>query len=158
MPVTKKLRYALDEDQHTANWEAGADVEYEEALPVDFAEALDVEQDVGADPEYEDIAQVPADEVADPDYEDTTAEPESAAAAAEAEAPLLIAARQQDKGFGYELGRAVQPVTQAQPYPVVWRGYLKERHPVTGLLYRVPVYRLADGFWDCYREDELRAA
>jgi hypothetical protein len=40
----------------------------------------------------------------------------------------------------------------------VWRGYLKEPHPATGLLQRVPVYQLADGHWDCYREEELQVA
>jgi len=30
--------------------------------------------------------------------------------------------------------------------------------PPTGLIYRIKVYRLYDGYWDCYREDELGAA
>jgi hypothetical protein len=41
---------------------------------------------------------------------------------------------------------------------IVWRGQLRERHPQTGLVHRVPVYRLDDGYWDCYREEELRVA
>jgi hypothetical protein len=32
----------------------------------------------------------------------------------------------------------------------------KERHPVTGLIHRTNVYYLDNGYWNCYREDELR--
>jgi hypothetical protein len=60
--------------------------------------------------------------------------------------------------YAYDLGRLVQPTTQQQAHPVVWRGQLKERHPATGLVHRVNVYRLGDGYWDCYREEELLAA
>ncbi len=60
--------------------------------------------------------------------------------------------------FAYALGRLVQPATQQQAHPVVWRGQLKERHPATGLVHRTNVYRLSDGYWDCYREEELQAA
>jgi hypothetical protein len=60
--------------------------------------------------------------------------------------------------YTYDLGRLVQPATQQQAHPVVWRGQLKERHPTTGLVHRVNVYRLSDGYWDCYREEELLAA
>lgn len=60
--------------------------------------------------------------------------------------------------YAYDLGRLVQPATQLQAHPIVWRGQLKERHPATGLVYRVNVYRLNDGYWDCYREEELLAA
>ena len=59
--------------------------------------------------------------------------------------------------FAYEVGHLVLP-TPATPARVVWRGLLKERHPQTGLVHRVPVYRLDDGYWDCYREEELLAA
>jgi hypothetical protein len=68
------------------------------------------------------------------------------------------AALQVSDGFTFALGSLVLPLTQEQPHPVVWRGHLKERHPATGLVQRVPVYRLADGYWDCYREEELRVA
>lgn len=60
--------------------------------------------------------------------------------------------------YAYDLGRLVQPATQTQAHPIVWRGQLKERHPATGLVHRVNVYRLNDGYWDCYREEELLAA
>jgi hypothetical protein len=60
--------------------------------------------------------------------------------------------------YAYEVGLLVQPATQAQAHPIVWRGQLKERHPATGLVHRVNVYRLNDGYWDCYREEELQAA
>ena len=42
--------------------------------------------------------------------------------------------------------------------PVDAQGQLKERHPATGLIHRVNVYLLNDGYWDCYREEELQAA
>lgn len=50
-------------------------------------------------------------------------------------------------GFTFALGSLVLPDPEAQPVPVVWRGQLKERHPATGLVQRVPVYRLGDGHW-----------
>jgi hypothetical protein len=34
----------------------------------------------------------------------------------------------------------------------------KQRHLATGLVRRVPVYRLANGFCNCYRAEELQAA
>ncbi|MBR7207051.1 hypothetical protein KB206_00370 [Microvirga sp. STS02] len=60
--------------------------------------------------------------------------------------------------FAYELGYQVLPEPKAAPRTIIWRGQLKERLPETGLVHRVNVYRLNDGFWDCYREDELQAA
>jgi len=60
--------------------------------------------------------------------------------------------------YAYDVGLLVQPATQTQAHPIVWRGQLKERHPATGLVHRVNVYRLNDGYWDCYREEELQAA
>ncbi|MBD2770056.1 hypothetical protein IC235_19380 [Hymenobacter sp. BT664] len=60
--------------------------------------------------------------------------------------------------FAYDLGHRVQPEPNAPARSVIWRGQLKERLPETGLVHRVNVYRLDDGFWDCYREDELQAA
>lgn len=59
--------------------------------------------------------------------------------------------------FAYSLGHQVQPVPEAPARQVIWRGQLKERQ-ADGLVRRVNVYRLNDGFWDCYREDELRVA
>jgi hypothetical protein len=52
----------------------------------------------------------------------------------------------------------VLPLTQTDVHEVIWRGQLRERHPVTGLVQRTNVYRLGDGYWDCYREEELQAA
>ncbi|OUJ72452.1 hypothetical protein [Hymenobacter crusticola] len=60
--------------------------------------------------------------------------------------------------FAYAIGQPVQPTHNSQPYTIIWRGQVKERHPRTGLLYRVNVYRLNNGFWDCYFEAELQAA
>jgi hypothetical protein len=158
MATTKKLRYALDEDQHLANWETGADIEYEDLPQAEPEQVTDSEYELGADPDYDESVQAEYEQAADPDYGDevVTQALEPAQEEVEATAPFVVT--QPAEGFTYELGRAVLPVTQAQPHPVVWRGYLKERHPETGLVQRVPVYRLDDGFWDCYREDELRVA
>ena len=60
--------------------------------------------------------------------------------------------------FAYSIGHRVQPEPNAPARSVIWRGQHKERHPTTGLVHRINVYRLDDGFWDCYREDELQAA
>ncbi|MDO7846278.1 hypothetical protein Q5H92_07920 [Hymenobacter sp. M29] len=60
--------------------------------------------------------------------------------------------------FVYELGHRVQPEPGAPARRVIWRGQLRERFTETGWFHRVNVYRLDDGFWDCYREDELQAA
>ncbi|GAB3839940.1 hypothetical protein [Hymenobacter jeollabukensis] len=60
--------------------------------------------------------------------------------------------------YAYDLGQPVQPETQNRAYAVIWRGQLKERHPDTGWIHRVNVYRLNDGYWDCYREEELQVA
>ena len=60
--------------------------------------------------------------------------------------------------YAYGVGSRVLPAHEAEPHTVVWRGQLKERHPQTGLVHRVPVYRLDNGYWDCYREEELLVA
>jgi hypothetical protein len=86
--------------------------------------------------------------VAAPTTKPETNEPESAPAVPGPASP----------GFAYALGQPVQPVYEARPCPVIWRGQVKERHPQTGLLYRVNVYRLNNSFWDCYYEADLQAA
>lgn len=161
MATAKKLRYSLTEDQHTASWETAADTEYDNAPTATFHEVADPEYevpvdpdyDVGADPDYDDSAQVDYDQPADPDYGDELpALPEEATPArALAPSPAFT------ESFAYALGHQVQP-EPALTAEVIWRGQLKERHPTTGLMHRVNVYRLNDGHWDCYREDELRAA
>ncbi|UYZ64891.1 hypothetical protein [Hymenobacter weizhouensis] len=60
--------------------------------------------------------------------------------------------------FAYALGQPVQPTPDALACPIIWRGQLKARHPRTGLVHRVNVYRLDNGYWDCYYEAELQAA
>jgi len=60
--------------------------------------------------------------------------------------------------FAYAIGQPVQPAHNTHPHTIIWRGQVKERHPRTGLLYRVNVYRLDNGYWDCYFEAELQAA
>ena len=60
--------------------------------------------------------------------------------------------------FAYELGHQVKPAASTPARTVIWRGQVRERHPQTGLVHRVNVYRLDNGFWDCYYETELQVA
>ncbi|MBC6609629.1 hypothetical protein H8B15_01765 [Hymenobacter sp. BT507] len=60
--------------------------------------------------------------------------------------------------FAYALGQTVQPTPDASVHTIVWRGQVKARHPRLGLIHRVNVYRLDNGYWDCYYETDLRAA
>ena len=59
--------------------------------------------------------------------------------------------------FAFAIGHRVQPATSA-PAAITWRGQHKERHPETSLIQRINVYYLDNGYWDCYREEELQAA
>ncbi len=79
----------------------------------------------------------------------------SASVPAASASPSATSAAQ---SYAYSLGHLVQPVRQTQARTIIWRGQLKERHPQTGLVHRVNVYRLNDDFWDCYHEDDLQAA
>ncbi len=127
------------------------DAEPELADSARLEEIVDPDYEVGADPDYDDTVQADYEPAADPDYDEPVAEPEAT--------PEIISVMAASAaGFAFEVGRTVLPRTQAQAHPVVWRGHLKERHPATGLVHRVPVYRLADGYWDCYREEELQVA
>ncbi|RSK33189.1 hypothetical protein [Hymenobacter metallilatus] len=60
--------------------------------------------------------------------------------------------------FAYALGQPVQPAPDAPARPVIWRGQLKAREAADGLIRRVNVYRLDNGYWDCYYETDLQAA
>ena len=60
--------------------------------------------------------------------------------------------------YAFDLGHRVQPAPATPTHTIIWRGQLRERHPATGLVHRVNVYRLDDGYWDCYREEELLVA
>jgi len=112
--------------------------------------------------------QLAADEVGDTSLCPTCGEPLTwheeacqlltAAPAAETPAKSSFLRRSPATTYAYDVGLLVQPATQTQAHPIVWRGQLKERHPATGLVHRVNVYRLNDGYWDCYREEELQAA
>ena len=77
-----------------------------------------------------------------------------AEAALEAEAPPL----RLPTGYAYAIGGRVQPPLGEQTHAITWRGQLKERRPDTGLVHRVNVYLLDNGYWDCYHEEELQAA
>lgn len=128
-----------------------ADVEFDEVPSASYEESIDVEYETPADPDCDDSAHAEYElEIVDPDYDEVAEGKEVA------ELPLRLVAA--EPVFAYEVGRAVLPLSQQQPCAIVWRGHLKERHPATGLLQRVPVYRLADGYWDCYREEELQVA
>ena len=78
-----------------------------------------------------------------------TAEPEHVSATAPPLAPV--------SSFAFAIGHRVQPASSA-PAAITWRGQHKERHPATGLIQRINVYYLDNGYWDCYREEELQAA
>lgn len=84
-----------------------------------------------ADADYDVGTDAECDEGANPDYEE---EPQLAA---ESE----LAAPNCD-----EVVVDVVPVVKPEP------------HPAMGLLQRVLVYQLADGHWDCYREEEVPVA
>ena len=56
--------------------------------------------------------------------------------------------------FVFAIGHHVQPSASA-PAVVTWCGQHKERHPATGLVQRINVYRLDNGHWDCCRVNEL---
>jgi hypothetical protein len=129
-----------------------ADADYDEVDQDREHELADPDYEPAADPDYDDTVQAEYDPGADPDYDE--APQLELVAAAPVPVRLVMAA----SDFAFALGRPVVPLTQQQAHPVVWRGLLKERHPGTGLVQRVPVYRLADGHWDCYREEELQAA
>jgi hypothetical protein len=135
--ATQKLRYSRTDAEQTQAWDAGEE-EYPD-LPAEsgFDEVSDVCQHCG-----EPLG-----------WHEQACEGPAAEATNEPTAPSI----QASDGFTFALGSLALPLTQQNPHPVVWRGYLKERHPATGLVQRVPVYRLDDGYWDCYRE-ELRVA
>ncbi|MBF9223001.1 hypothetical protein [Hymenobacter ruricola] len=104
-------------------------------------------------------AEEPAAEFTDtlPETEDRHLEYDEVFSQDEETAPVVVV-RPTATTFAYELGHRVQPAPEAPARQVIWRGQLRERRPETGLVHRVNVYRLNDGFWDCYREDELQAA
>ncbi|RPD44318.1 hypothetical protein DNI29_21660 [Hymenobacter sediminis] len=60
--------------------------------------------------------------------------------------------------YAFAVGQSVQPEPGAQVRTIIWRGQVKARHPALGLVYRLNVYRLNNGYWDCYYESELQAA
>jgi hypothetical protein len=130
-----------------------ADLEHEDLAQASYDEVIDPDYAAEADPDYDEPSQEADYELSDPDYDEVVVE--------QVEEVVMTAkasARAGEAGFAFELGRTVLPLTQVQPHPVVWRGHLKERNPATGLVQRVPVYRLDDGYWDCYREEELQVA
>jgi hypothetical protein len=59
--------------------------------------------------------------------------------------------------YKYDVGNVVQLVRGGKAYTVKWRGYLEVPNPHGGIG-RVSVYRLDNGYWDCYYENELHSA
>jgi hypothetical protein len=93
-------------------------------------------------------------------HEQACAEVDTHGSTAGPEAPGASATIMRAAGptYAYDVGQPVQPPFYERPYRVIWRGQLKERHPETGWIHRVNVYWLNDGYWDCYREEELQVA
>ena len=58
--------------------------------------------------------------------------------------------------FGYALGDLVQTAPQGPVWQVSWQGWLLVTQ-ANGTVRRQAVYR-AGPYWDCYWEEELRAA
>ncbi|MBJ6141771.1 hypothetical protein [Hymenobacter sp. BT559] len=139
--ATHKLRYSRTDAEQTQAWDAG-----EEEYP-----DLPAEPALGFTDEVPDVCQHCGEPLG---WHEQACEGPATKPADEPTAPAL----QASDGFTFALGSLALPITQEQSRPVVWRGHLKERHPATGLVQRVPVYRLDDGYWDCYREEELRVA
>jgi hypothetical protein len=129
-----------------------ADMDHEDATQASYDEIADPDYEAEADPDYDEPSQDADYDLSDPDYDEVVVE--------QAEEVVMAVQTSASAGaaFAFELGREVLPFTQAQPHPIVWRGVLRERHAITGLVHRVPVYRLDDGYWDCYREEELQVA
>jgi hypothetical protein len=129
----------LDEPQDAAE---ALDPIYDDATPADGAEAEAVCAHCGDLLAWHEQACVPA---------------VAPVAAEEAVVAEPVASFRPASAFAFELGKAVQPVASV-PGQIIWRGQIKERQPESGLVIRINVYGLNNGFWDCYREEELQAA
>lgn len=139
--ATQRINISRTVAEQTQAWETGADEQY---------------PDFSIEPDYSgqaDVCSLCGEPIG---WHEQACQPRSASALG---TPTVVEPipKPQD-GFTFTLGSLVLSVTQQSPHPIIWRGQLRERHPDTGLLLRVPVYRLADGHWDCYREEELRVA
>ena len=58
--------------------------------------------------------------------------------------------------YSHELRGLVQLTQGGRVHTIVWRGPLLVQDPTAGLVLRVPVYRLDDGHWDAYYQDEFQ--
>jgi hypothetical protein len=56
----------------------------------------------------------------------------------------------------FDTGNLVQLMRGGTIHTVIWCGYILVKQP-DGLRYRGGVYRLDNGYWDCYYGDELTA-
>lgn len=121
MAATKKLRYSISDEQHAADWETEADVDYDDAPQADYEAGSDPDYDNFADPDYEEAGQPDYELGADPDYGDESAdwpEPVGTEPVAEHEPAAL------SDGFAFATGRLVLPLAQQQAHLVLWRGQL----------------------------------
>jgi hypothetical protein len=57
--------------------------------------------------------------------------------------------------FHYDIGNLVQLAWRRPYYQVTWRGWVFEPNGRGNGVRRLSVYRLDNGHWDCYHEDEL---
>ena len=59
--------------------------------------------------------------------------------------------------YSHELRGLVQLARGGRVWTIVWRGPLLVQDPATGVVRRVPVYRLDNGHWDAYYPDEFQS-
>jgi hypothetical protein len=58
--------------------------------------------------------------------------------------------------YNYDVGSLVQLERGGPMHTVIWRGFIRARVPAANNLWgRAPVYRLDDGHWDCYYEEQI---
>ena len=60
-------------------------------------------------------------------------------------------------GYRFNVKNVVQLVKGGSAHEVIWRGQLEVRD-ARGKVTRWNVYRIDNGFWDCYHEEELHSA
>lgn len=58
--------------------------------------------------------------------------------------------------YHYDVGNLVLLSRRGRVWTIIWRGPLLVRE-VSGVVRRVPVYRLDNGHWDAYHETDFQA-
>jgi hypothetical protein len=59
--------------------------------------------------------------------------------------------------YQFQIGSLIQLAPDTRAYMVIWRGQ-QPSYLSNGGIIEQNIYRLDDGFWDCYHEEELQAA